>query len=165
MSEDQNQYKKLIEAIELNEIELLSLNCNQNKDFPHEKRENLSLALKNNIVTTAIEGMELHVQIEFGVIAYDEKNTETSANSEDKENIHEENILFRIDFSLMLNYVFDLENVEDIAFVFDKEIDTFVNNNVPINAWPYARETISSITTRMGFPALIIPTYKNLQFI
>lgn len=155
------KYKQFIESIELNEIELLSLKCNQNKNFTTEKRENIELALKNDIVDTEIDGMGLQVQIQFGVVAFNPGDS--SHGSVNVEDMFEDDILFKVEFSLILSYVFDLEDSEDILKKFDNEIETFTKKNVPLNAWPYARETISSITTRMGFPAVIIPTYKNLS--
>lgn len=155
-----DKYRQLIESIELNKIELLSLNCSQNKDFPAEKRNSLDIALKNNIVKFELDGIELQVEAEFGVIAFNSVKEENETTK--MEDIKNEDILFKIDFSLLLSYVLDMENTENLLIEFDEEIDAFVNKNVPINAWPYVRETISSMTTRMGYPALVIPTYKNL---
>lgn len=153
-----DKYRQLIESIELNKIELLSLDCSQNKDFPAEKRNSLDIALKNNIVKFDLNGIELQVEAEFGVIAFNHEENETTK----MEDIESENILFKIDFSLLVTYVLDMENTENLLIEFDEEIEIFVKKNVPMNAWPYVRETISSMTTRMGYPALVIPTYKNL---
>ncbi|NLJ80285.1 MAG: protein-export chaperone SecB [Firmicutes bacterium] len=39
----------------------------------------------------------------------------------------------------------------------------FLQNNPPLNSWPYAGEIISSLTTRMGFPPLVIEPYKVIR--
>ena len=39
-------------------------------------------------------------------------------------------------------------------------IKFFAQRNVTVNIWPYARELISSLTTRMGYPTLIIEPLK-----
>lgn len=36
----------------------------------------------------------------------------------------------------------------------------FSKINGPVHVWPYVRELVSSMTVRMGFPALVIPSYK-----
>lgn len=38
--------------------------------------------------------------------------------------------------------------------------EIFATHNVPLNAWTYFREFVSSTTGRMGWTHLTIPTYK-----
>lgn len=38
-------------------------------------------------------------------------------------------------------------------------VNMFIERNVPVNVWPYFRELVSSITTRLGYSALLIPPY------
>lgn len=54
-----------------------------------------------------------------------------------------------------------LYKLKDISKYNNNYIDLFMSRNVPINVWPYAREIISSITTRMGYPPLIINAFKG----
>ncbi|REJ32801.1 MAG: hypothetical protein DIU82_11730 [Bacillota bacterium] len=42
-------------------------------------------------------------------------------------------------------------------------VTLFIRRNVPINVWPYIREIISDLTVRMGYPRLILPTLKVLR--
>ncbi|MBA2518614.1 MAG: hypothetical protein H0V24_03025 [Chloroflexia bacterium] len=38
--------------------------------------------------------------------------------------------------------------------------NSFTRHNVPLNVWPYFRELVASMTGRMGWEILTIPTYK-----
>ena len=42
-------------------------------------------------------------------------------------------------------------------------LDAFQHRNVALNVWPYAREFVSSMTVRMGFPALVLSTLKVIR--
>lgn len=73
--------------------------------------------------------------------------------------------VFGLEFEICL--VYSVPNLnEDFAQSPDGKqvLDEFINRNVPVNVWPYAREFISSMTVRMGFPAVVIGTFKiNVQ--
>ncbi len=154
------KYNKLIESIELDDIELYSLECWKNKNFPPKKRTSIQIGLKSNKKETYLEQTDLNVQFGFEITAFSDEVDDPK----NREDIPNKEILFNIKFILELNYILDLDNVDDILIDYKDEIDRFVENNVPVNAWPYAREIISSVTTRMGFPSLVIPTYKHIGF-
>jgi len=40
------------------------------------------------------------------------------------------------------------------------DLDMFANVNGVFNCWPYWREFVQNITTRMGLPSLIVPLLK-----
>jgi len=40
--------------------------------------------------------------------------------------------------------------------VTEELLDLFNSRNLMINVWPYVREFVSSISTRMGFPAIVL---------
>lgn len=151
------KYEQLIRSIELHKIELQSLECRQNRDFTAEKRNNIDIGIKTNVIETKYKGFELGVQTEFEVIAFNNHTDE----QRDIDEVNEGDTLFKIKFILYLGYELDLKTVEDVLTEYEEEIEQFVEKNVPINAWPYVRETVSSITTRMGLPPLIIPTFKT----
>lgn len=52
--------------------------------------------------------------------------------------------------------------VSDKDLMKEEFIRKYVNVNLPIIVWPYGREMINSITTRMGFPPLILGNRKNI---
>ena len=43
------------------------------------------------------------------------------------------------------------------------QLDAFGRTNGIFNAWPYWREFVQSSTTRMGLPALVVPSFKMGQ--
>ena len=65
-------------------------------------------------------------------------------------------------FSLELQY--DISSLDETLFEereYEELLEIFKKKNIPLNCWPYAREFISSMTLRMGFPALVIGAFKN----
>jgi preprotein translocase subunit SecB len=42
-----------------------------------------------------------------------------------------------------------------------KIFEVFGDINLPLNVFPYIREYVHTTTNRMGFPTLILPTYKS----
>jgi preprotein translocase subunit SecB len=140
-------YNKLIEAIELENIFLRNLNSERfpSSGFNGDIQTEVSVAQRmefktnNNIVTS----------VQFDVDAFDELN--------------KENKLFSIQSIFILEY--RLENVDEDLLnsdEFAQAIEDFIRINVPLNAWPYGRELISQMTTRMGLPQLVIGTYKYI---
>lgn len=150
------QYKKFIKSIEISDMNLASLECAQNMSYPSKSKENIDISLENKVVKVEHEGIYLNIQLEFNVVAFNNDDTVKS-----QVDIIEEDKLFHIYFVLNLVYKLELDTLDSTLKDCKTEIDRFVNKNVVINAWPYARELISSTTTRMGFPALVIPTYKR----
>ncbi|GMO00749.1 hypothetical protein [Parageobacillus thermoglucosidasius] len=77
--------------------------------------------------------------------------------------VNAENKVFDIEFSYILEY--RLQKSNDIHLEkegLEEAIKLFVQRNVPVNIWPYARELISQLTMSMGFPPLLIGTYKYI---
>jgi len=63
---------------------------------------------------------------------------------------------FKINAQFVLIYT--IENLEDYGQEYFK---MFLDRNVPFNVWPYGRELISSLTTKLGLPALFIDPLKS----
>ena len=64
--------------------------------------------------------------------------------------------LVNINFKFSVSYsVLNLSEYEN------QYIEKFQEKNLPVNVWPYARELVSSLTTRIGYPALIIEPFKQ----
>ncbi|MBO0961010.1 protein-export chaperone SecB [Neobacillus sp. MM2021_6] len=70
-----------------------------------------------------------------------------------------DNVLFLIEVELVIEYDTSLSK----QVIPDEIYNDFVQNNVPVNLWPYAREAIQSGTTRMGYPPLTIRPYRVLM--
>jgi len=135
-------YSELIKHVELEDIQLINLNCR--KYNVEELKRSITIEIRTKNEVESFTEQQLLINVSFKVIGHEA----------DKD----ENRLFEIDFTFTLKYSL-LENNEKFN---EEVIDLFVKNNVPLNVWPYARELISSITVRMGLPALVIGTYKIL---
>ena len=104
-----------------------------------------------------LKGEQWHVELEPGFRIVDSKNDhEVAVEARLRASaLYEKAEMVVVDATFMLIYHIDS------ATDFDDEIkDIFLTNNPPLNIWPYAREAISSMTTRMGLPPLIIEPYK-----
>lgn len=79
--------------------------------------------------------------------------------------IETEDKVFELEFEIELVYSAPSLNEGFAQSPDGKQIlDMFIQRNVPVNVWPYAREFISSMTVRMGFPVVVIGTLKiNVQ--
>lgn len=152
------KYNDLIKNIELQEITLLDLNCKKNPEF-NTQNESLNIYLDHDIKQMVHNGINVFFPIFFKVFSFE------SSEKESINDVSEKDILFKIEFTLELNYIIDFNMVEDVVADiqnFKKEFGIFAEKNVPINAWPYARELVSNMTTKMGFPPLLLPMYKNI---
>jgi hypothetical protein len=47
----------------------------------------------------------------------------------------------------------------------DEQLDCFSSLNVPINVWPYIREAIQNVTSRMGYPPLTLDFLKMVDLV
>lgn len=43
-----------------------------------------------------------------------------------------------------------------------EEFNLFAQQNLPVNIWPYFRYFVHNATSHMGFPQLVLPTFKLL---
>ena len=133
------EYKKLIECIELKKIVLCSLNCQLNSDILiQQKSGQAKVELKPSFRLKSKDEKTICAEANFNVNVFDEKNNEKILN---------------IYSSFLLIYTLE-EECEDSA------IEEFIKRNIPLNAWPYGREIISNLTSRMGLPPLDIGLYK-----
>lgn len=153
----EEKYNKLIESITIDNIEVSALECKKNKISENNSGE-LAISIQTEIIETRLEGIELQVDFKVKVFTFFDIEEEVKV-----EGVKEEEKLFTINSVLSLKYVLDFENIDDLLSEdIDSVIEIFVERNVKINAWPYVREIVSNMTTRMGFPQLIIPPYKKL---
>lgn len=130
------RYSKFIEGLDLQQIYLVNLSCSRQVD---------------------VEGERWYVDLrpEFRVVDSG-KSEEIRVEARLRASAHEQKVqMMIVDATFMLVY----SSASDTDF--DDEIrEIFLKSNPPLNIWPYAREVISSMTTRMGFPPLIIEPYK-----
>lgn len=135
------EYNKFLEEIIIESINL--------KYISAEKKENINKLENNKAIFVQVDydtdkykvnSDKLCVDVLFDIGAKDEF----------------ENSVFDIKFIYTLEY--SLKEI-DLLSIDDNIISKFIEKNIPVNVWPYAREIISSITTRMGYPAFIIRPY------
>lgn len=136
MSLSQEIYRELVKGININSINLHNMNVTT---VNSKLKESKFIDIDENFGVTKynICGDKLEVYINFNIKAYEKGN--------------KDEIGFIIDFTYCIEY-----EKSDLAQFDEEYIKFFTQRNVPVNIWPYARELISSLTTRMGYPTLII---------
>ena len=132
------EYNNFVKNIRIDKIKLKKLLVDTIDNDEEISKKNVPLSV--NLVYTANN--------------YELKDNKLCINVETKDEC--QNIVFKINFIYKIEYV--LKNIK-LSDVGEENIENFININVPINIWPYAREIISSITTRMGYSPLIIEPY------
>lgn len=150
---DHEVYSKLVQAVELTDIALMELR--------HRRREG---KLESAIVETAVKiqragempsGFAANVEFDLRAMPtrLDGAN-ETEVDSPD----------LKIQMLWRLEYAVDSEKFLEQELT-DELIDEFIERNVPINVWPYIRETVANLTGRMGVNVtpLLLPTLKIVR--
>jgi len=138
---DKTGYNELVKCIELNHIVLYKLNCEMNDEVFEQGFGQAKVELKPSFNLINKTENKIKVEANFLVEVIEEKA---------------KRIIFNINCSFLLFYSIN-GKCED-----EKIIKEFIDRNVRLNAWPYGREIISSITARMGLPPLTIGLYKVL---
>ncbi|MEH7303220.1 protein-export chaperone SecB [Neobacillus drentensis] len=130
-------YNELIENISLESVQLFGLEC---KQFENSEPGLASVDVQLEMHTISREAENVIIPAEFKISAIV---------SETQAKVFEINFIYTLLYELPVDKTYDEEYLERFAKV-----------NAPINIWPYARELVSNLTTRMGFPSLYIPLYK-----
>lgn len=134
--ESEKKYKDMIKNILIKDILLKNLNL---KDVKIPENDNqFSVSLHYECKDVNYIGKDL---IEFNPIFKLSISTE-----------EEETVNLQFEFSVIYF-------IKDIDEYKENYINDFKKINLPVNIWPYARELISSITTRIGYPSLLIEPY------
>jgi preprotein translocase subunit SecB len=132
-------YRELINSIEIKKINLLELNMKRFWDQPNER-------------------LDVQVHPSFDLISFNRNTIETQAKISIKTILEEsEEVFFSID--AVYQVIYEIE--EEIENVNEEIIELFVNQNLPINIWPYIRELVSTNTTKMGLPPLVLGVLKK----
>jgi hypothetical protein len=118
------------------------------------------LTLKNKCSTEIIYLKEYKDRLDiystlckFGVIAFAQKSPNKA--------------VIKIEASFCTSFSYDLDDSDFKDFRIldpeegDVDLELYLNRITPIsNAWPYWRELVQNMSTRMGFPALMVPLLK-----
>ena len=149
---DAEYYKQFIRGIELDDIYIVSATFKrkwQHVSLP----ESAAVRVNFEPVKWRVDGQTLFVQTRFNVTTSGRATTNDGPEKPDE--------VLMIEFVVQLEYSVHNQELGQLREEMHEEIvSIFMQRNVPVNVWPYAREFISSTTVRMGFPALVIGTMK-----
>lgn len=136
------KYNDFIKNVELLDVNVEKIACDKRISY-QECEHGLKINMEPEFELKEIVDDFLRVLAVFHLVCHEEKD--------------EKSTVFEIHTTFELLYSIDGTEVSE------EVIERFIDVNVPVNVWPYGRELISSLTTRMGFPALIIGTYKTVR--
>lgn len=154
---EKKDYNKFIQMINLEGIEIESLNCVKNNKFTRGNGKKINIKIDHEVIDASRNGVDLLIPFKLDVMAFYQLS-DKSVGAEFSEN----ETLFKISLILNLNYKLKIEDSDAFSVNLDEEIAAF-SSNVTLNAWPYAREVVSSMTTRMGLPPYSLPTFAFIQ--
>lgn len=137
---DREDYRRLVKLINLEALELL--------DLQHHREIHLSPPL---IVSHELQFRlaEVSPQAIVGMADFTLRGRPQEGDSD------------QLSIRMTWRLVYRLEEKEDFQPT-EELADEFFNRNVPINLWPYIRETVSGLTAKMGLQPLVLPTLKVL---
>ncbi|MCF8010877.1 MAG: protein-export chaperone SecB [Clostridiales bacterium] len=139
---DKQKYKEFIRNIELEGIYLSKLSCNNHGYENHSKNKGTK---ELNAEVGASFSVKKSLEEYLYTSSFFQIEVFTGEDNEDKE--------FEIDLELVAIYKYNVNLIDD------EITERFVNSSVPLNTWPYARETVSSMCTKMGYPPLFMKTF------
>ena len=128
---------RVSDRVQIKDIFLLG-NTSKWKNFASNKDNNFKIS-KNAQATLNDDKTHLLAIINFAVDLLDnEKKTFAEIN---------------VDFLI----VYSISNLNGLT---QEHYDSFANYNAVYNAWPYLREFVQNITSKMQMPTLTIPVYR-----
>lgn len=137
MSEVVRSTAHIIAAAQLQNIRLVEIQAKNQIGFGEVVSE-LTVSTRHRATMLAREESSFRVLASLEVRAHREKQTR-----------------IRVSVDLELSYELPQGTEKDPA-----ELEAFANVNGVFNAWPYWREIIQNISTRMGLPPLVLPLFR-----
>lgn len=134
----ENGYRKLVEDVDLSELALVDLA--HHRDIQITRPLAVTHKLETRLETISAE--KIVAIAEFDLRARPEHG------ERDQVSIR---MTWLLVYSLSLSGGFEPD--EDL-------VKQFLERNVPINLWPYVRETVATLTARMGLVPLLLPILK-----
>ncbi|RGX10517.1 protein-export chaperone SecB [Paraclostridium sordellii] len=137
------KYAELVKSVDIKKIQLNSLTLSEVCD-DLETMDSLKVSLEfdNSEFTTSEDKLIIYSKF-FVNVSSEENNSISTA--------------FKMDFTYKLTY-----SITDICNYSEEYLNFFASRNVPVNIWPYARELISSSSTRLGLPTIIIEPLRKI---
>jgi len=139
---DAGVYSQFISAVELQDVVLNSLTLSRywkEKDFPSSPEVELKYRMKD----PQLDGGVLYIECDFRIKATNQLSNER---------------IFLTNFTYAL--IYNVKSEPSFGEEIKEMAQEFARVNALVHVWPYARELTSSLTVRMGMPALVIGTYK-----
>jgi hypothetical protein len=133
---------KVADRVNLQSVKLLACNCKQNPKCPSGRRD-IDIAWTSRFEVDKKKNL-IGVLIRFVLNAFGEEVERKRKNS-----------LLNIEATFSLLY--SINSVEDLD---DVALRSFAKLNGTYNAWPYWREFVQSITSRMELPTLTVPVFR-----
>ena len=132
---------ELSSAARLESIELLSLSCERERRLPRSRPIELEQSVDASIIEQTNSGI-LEVAVSMDLAGRVRKGK-----LKDRvRDVMEVKALFLLRYSIASEKQFAPEVLE-----------AFAGLNAPLHCWPYWRELVHSMASRMGLPGLIIP--------
>lgn len=140
---NKDKYAKLVRNIDINQLNLVELYSKKYVTalYNNDNLTKIKVDIKHSSRLKSVQDNSFITEFE----------TEIFSETEKGEKIFDISVVYEIVYSLKENI--DLNELKN-------EVEFFVFRNVPVNIWPYIRETVSSVTTKMGFPPLVLEPLK-----
>lgn len=133
---DMRVISRVIQHLELEDIYLLEAKIESDSSTRSPKGAELDYKFDTEIMSK--KDNILYIKCTFMVMAH-------------RKQVRVKNLM-RIKATFVLKY-----SIEDDKKLSTDDIDNFAKINPLYNAWPYWRELVQNLTSRMGFPTLTIP--------
>lgn len=135
-----DEYRELIDQIELSEIALLHLKQHREDEVEFPLRANHTLDVRDKEITNR----NIRAKVDFTFQAFHKDS---------------DHAVIEIHMTWRVSY-----KIDDEAFTVSEEVGKeFLERNIPLNLWPYIRETVGTLTGKMGFAPLLLPTLKLVR--
>lgn len=131
---DMRAVSRIARRVRLADVRLVDLSLRRTSESGGSK---LSADIERKCVPLRIDHVAIEVSCHY----------EFSAKSSQKELAH---------ITLSYNLTYDIED-DDQGPIDAADVDHFAYANGAYNSWPFARELFHSMTSRMGFPAFVLP--------
>ena len=129
------EYRKMIEGIELQNIFVQNANISLNRKFVSRE---LAVTIEDSSSFQNLENKNIEVNHNYKLIAKKPKGGNH----------------IKINCSFCLNFSSEKPFTNNFFEIFSKL-------NLPINSWPYFREFVQNMTQRMNVPPLTLPLFKE----
>lgn len=143
---DPNEYRKLIEAVELAEMYFTDLQAWRDSSIDGQLTARTQMDIRRDPVADGNHDIVARVTFLLQGFLHETKDTS------------KEVVKIKLEWLVRYSYqkARDFHPSNDL-------VEEFVQRNVPVNVWPYIRYIVSMLTIQMCLPPLILPMWKMLR--